>query len=366
MALLVETVNSNAQAWIFYSGSIGIILGIFITSLFLFHLITVYYDLFCKNEINQGQQDKRVYIMVILFLSISLFQCISFVFLRTDLITNKSFTPTQCAIGYFIFWFLCFLGYFVLLLIFINRVEVVFEETVYECNKLLIKCCYFILFFNIIVIICHLTLIISTRDNWRLITDEQSNVTFCESSPNESKGWETKIVPITTWYMAIGYMATNAAFLFAFVQRLWKLKHEFMTEFVKRKPIRESSIDTESDRKNKATIDAVVDVSSRMSKVTAEVGTIVRLHDLIKKQTILLSIAVITTMIYMSLENRPSGLFEEDVSFLFAFDIIVNAICVWLTLSCSQRYWSCCVHFGVCRCCYGSKTKMTLQKMENM
>ena len=42
------------------------------------------------------------------------------------------------------------------------------------------------------------------------------------------------------------------------------------------------------------------------------------------------------------------------------WDIIVNAICVWIMLDTSKWYWNVCKRYGVCVCCYGKTNEMEI------
>ena len=71
------------------------------------------------------------------------------------------------------------------------------------------------------------------------------------------------------------------------------------------------------------------------------------LHNLMKKQTILVFVSILSTITLGIL-----AIINVNMVFQAGWDTIVNMICVWMMLNTSKRYWICCRKYGLCICCY--------------
>lgn len=71
------------------------------------------------------------------------------------------------------------------------------------------------------------------------------------------------------------------------------------------------------------------------------------MYDMIKKQTILVFIAMVSWVIY-GLWTTSNSVAGFAIGWVFSVDMI----CAWLMLSTSKRYWRCCKDYGLCKCCY--------------
>ena len=86
-----------------------------------------------------------------------------------------------------------------------------------------------------------------------------------------------------------------------------------------------------------------------------ELERIVKLHNLIKKQTILV-VTVIITDITLGIASTM----KPELTNLNGWNIMVNAICVWLMIDTSKRYWNVCRRYGLCLICYRTSNEMGL------
>merc|ERR1719295_728719 len=85
----------------------------------------------------------------------------------------------------------------------------------------------------------------------------------------------------------------------------------------------------------------------QIQKMSTTKKSILRLHNLIKKQTILVCIAVgSTTGLAVVSTLDAAGIA------VCGWDVVVNTLCVWLMLGLSKEYWNCCSRYGVCHVCY--------------
>ena len=78
-----------------------------------------------------------------------------------------------------------------------------------------------------------------------------------------------------------------------------------------------------------------------------DIKAIISLHCLIKKQTILVGIAIISSCLFWAMTAYDSVFFWEVV-----WDVVVNVFCIWLMLGSSKQYWELCKRWGLCVCCY--------------
>ena len=74
---------------------------------------------------------------------------------------------------------------------------------------------------------------------------------------------------------------------------------------------------------------------------------IIQLYNLMKKQAILVAIAVLSTT-----GIGIAGFFESEFLFEMGWDATLTGICLWMTLSTSRKYWDFCKNYGLCKCCY--------------
>ena len=90
--------------------------------------------------------------------------------------------------------------------------------------------------------------------------------------------------------------------------------------------------------------------------VPASMRLTINLHHLMKKQTILATVAIGSTMCwYVVLVVVEGG------SLLAPWDVVVNCICAWLMLGSSNKYWIMCTKYGLCCCCYRKRVQKVIQ-----
>ena len=79
--------------------------------------------------------------------------------------------------------------------------------------------------------------------------------------------------------------------------------------------------------------------------------TIVNLHRLIKRHTILVFIMVITTIIWLVLLTTESSWWYIQIIYV----LLVNIVCIWLMYSAASPVWNCSTKYFCCWICYCSK-----------
>merc|ERR1712062_337567 len=68
---------------------------------------------------------------------------------------------------------------------------------------------------------------------------------------------------------------------------------------------------------------------------------------LVKKQTILLAFAIMSTFVYFMFAAVS---FEGTM--MWPVEMLINSVVVWLMFYGQEKYWKCCSKYGFCCCCY--------------
>ena len=78
-----------------------------------------------------------------------------------------------------------------------------------------------------------------------------------------------------------------------------------------------------------------------------QVQRILQLHNITKKQTILVFVAFLSSAVIWTKAVFDSGDMKE-----LGWDVVVNSICAWMMLHSSEPFWNFCKKHGCCQCCY--------------
>ena len=144
-------------------------------------------------------------------------------------------------------------------------------------------------------------------------------------------------------------MTTEIVLLVMFVTRLNVVKKEMMVQFVMRRATARSV--EISAASGTATNTSDINMDNDQEAHSPEKDKITNLHNLMKKQTILVGIAITSTgCIWIG------SFMYGDLAFLSSWDNCINAVCVWLMFDASNRYWELCKTKGICKCCYKIST----------
>eukprot|EP01083_Nonionella_stella_P094234 264317_1 len=359
----------------FYAASIGAIIGFPVCMMLFIHSIA-YYVRNKKEIIN-----KTPYLLVLIYLFFGLLQLFALLFLRTDIITRihpDDFTMAQCASGFILNWFGTFACVAMLYIICIHRVYIIFKGSIYEYKR-----GYFIILYTIVAILffVHASLrYYAYLDNSVMVLaeDRDGHVMFCRNVVKKSLG------PVSL-VLVVYIIIMSATLLYMFVSRLYAINAQKMKSFVAKvqrlnniadvpeiggaasfSASSDGAVSPSGSKPDLATvhsIDIIYDAMKNKSETAKKImkhdlREIVALHDLIKKQTILASIALVSSTSLWCLVFWKSHFFWEIV-----WDIAINSICVWLMLKSSKKYWELCIKYGPCICCY-RRTLAIAKEME--
>merc|ERR1719461_2046768 len=90
-----------------------------------------------------------------------------------------------------------------------------------------------------------------------------------------------------------------------------------------------------------------------------ELQRVIKMHNLFKKLTILMVIVICS-----NLSTWTLYIIRRKVGLLICWDIILNAICVWLMFSFSDNYWQFAKAYCCCRLCYFYDVNRYLQQQQ--
>ena len=336
-----EETDSGA---LFYSGTIASIAGLIVGAALLCQLCFNYHQLFYKDT--STKQRKTGYHLTIVYLLLAIMICIAHIFFRTNIGTGmdrSSYTSTQCAIGWGIYWYSVLLWGISMSIIFLYRIKVIFRDTIYEYKPYIYNLFYAFISLIVVFYSAYYGWIIY-NNQWVVSYPKNVNIFYCQSrSPHQHILLRTVTIFTSTINIALHF-----ALLYMFCKGLISLKQEMMKQ-----------IDVHSNKNKKTVPDNSTSIGvirnelQENGRMTEEAKRIILLHNLIKKTTILVCFAVISAGLYLIwLDLAPFA------SQQFAFCGIVNTICVWLMCHTSKKYWNCCKTHGVCKWCYQQENEL--------
>ena len=193
-----------------------------------------------------------------------------------------------------------------------------------------------------------------------VITANHSYISFCYRDPVDAT--------VVIFMSNIMNLGMNLSLLCMFNRSLYRVNKQMMIQY-----LTDNHSMTISSKQNQnvhasehitdqVSIDIVLEEygaskakNETNKQMELSVKEIMELHNLIKKQSILVGIAVSSTlMLGISVYMNDWMIME------IGWDFSVNAICVWLMLNCSKKYWMCCRKYGLCKCCYCSADVVAL------
>ena len=373
-------ITSTHDKYIMYLGLIGASLSLTTSLILLCHVSYHYY-----NHIWKQKQDssKYGYILLFTFFIASTITSLCNLLIRTNFITHinpSQFTQLQCKIGYLLFYFAGSITTASLYLMLLYRIKVIFKGSIFEYEPYIFKIYYFIIFMDIFIFIADRIFRTLYLSKFELHVLSESALwgtttlkwTSCSSNTNGH------IINLryTLIFTSIMHVFLAMSFLYMFVKRLRGLNRGMIKRFLAEHCVQHSDSKTNQAQKDNEdvkrisntltvssasrtttksyTVDTVIGEfrSSMKSKIKKKqmsdsVYRIIELNDLMKKQTILVIIAIMSTLIFwlaIGINTRYTG--------LFGYDFAINAIAVWLMSGVAKKYWKCCTRYGIFRCCY--------------
>eukprot|EP01084_Bolivina_argentea_P218473 370743_1 len=336
---------ANGYSPTLLAASIGNIIALILNTALLSNLLYHYNTTFRTSSLSRStlRPNKSAYILVILYLSFGLIQMCSLLFIRTNVFTRISadqFTPLQCRIGFSLNWFGIFGSVSMLYVVFIDRIYIVFKRSIYEYKRY----CFTILYCIIITFVC-VTAMLRIHEYINepvltLIFDKTNCILFCRNQA------PTQLRAVSIVFI-IYIMFMSITLLYMFTSKLYLVHKDRIKYFVENHRNEESR--QQMSYLSVAVVHDTIKNGTEADKsfMRYDVERIYGLHDLIKKQTILTCIAILSSVTLWSF------IAYDNVYFLLIpWDVSVNTICVWLMLKSSKHYWICCKRYGPCVCFY--------------
>ena len=164
---------------------------------------------------------------------------------------------------------------------------------------------------------------------------------------------------VATYFVLSTNVLINVALLYMFNRGLWRLRQEtllmVLTERVKSHSddIETGQVDADSaggahtEPTGTSPKLSIQNPETEIEHMSSSKKSILRLHNLIKKQTILVCIATASTCSLAVVSTLDAAGIA-----VCGWDVMVNTLCVWLMMGIAKEYWNCCSRYGLCRCCY--------------
>jgi len=355
---MVEFEREFQDSNILRSASVGAILGSIVSIILFCHLVYNYRAMFKRDPTvspnsKRKTPNKTAYILVLIYVILGLVQVLSLLFIRTNIITRirpEDFTIYQCATGFILNWFGSFGSVSMLYVIFAHRIYIVFKGSIYEYKKYI----FIILYIIIAIFFCLMAVLrivgYLSESVWALASDKGHHVIYCRNKVTHSLG------PVGI-FMAVYIASMSVILLYMFSSKLVHFQRERTQYFIDSH--RGSSLAAcvemgylATDKNGNFSLDAVYDTMRRRDTeakkvMKQDIKIIFDLIDLVKKQTILATIATLSSVSLWSLTAWQNHYFWEIV-----WDVAINTACVWLMLKSSKKYWFWCTKYGICWPCY--------------
>ena len=340
-----------------YFSTSGAVLAFIVSSILLTNVV-IKYNIIRKSQSKNASSQKSAYLMVIIYLIFTSIASFSYAFIRTNAFTrisNDQFTNIQCGIGYLLSYLFFYSSMALLYIIFIWRIHTTLKESAYRYHSCIL-CSLYLSIFIMTVSWWSNVIYNFIKAEWGILAHH--GVSICVNFMIDTEDLAGPIFSVLALATAIFHFVMNSLLLIMFVRGLWSINKLFIKVYVKEYCNVELDEDTNSSshfRKQPSISvvleqctmnDGEVSVSRSRKESTENARHILRLYDLVKKQTILVSISVISSVLLWILV-----LINDWFSLQIYWDVAINAICIWLMLGSSQKYWTFCTKTGM-RCCY--------------
>ena len=276
------------------------------------------------------------------------------------------YSDIQCKSGFITFWILYCSHLSILCIIFLRRIKIVFKNSVYEYRPYIFRIFYTLIVFIFIAYLSMMVVrmefdgkVIVLKDDGKYSDILPFNISLC--TLHAVKTWSNVTMMIVGMIVAVIYLLINVSLSYMFLNGLYKLNKELINEFIANAitPSEDEQLMSLHDNQSMSrSIELVLDQYSRSNNsrhVKDSVKRIMDLYGLIKKQTILVVIAIVS-----SLSFSAATAIDHNLVVHFGWDLLIKGICVWLMLKVSDKYWNCCVKYGLCRCCYCNQNQFDL------
>ena len=238
-----------------------------------------------------------------LFMTSCFIQSILYLTLSSNMLTqhNLRFTTARCEVGYWINTMFIGLNYIILCSLFLHRIYSLFKDSMFEYNKWIYRAFIVVLIgvLPILYILLNAPQITSTKHE--IVYDPQTNLAMCLQWPSGTSSMITLIVVIL---MGITLPSLSIGLLILFLRGLWRLNGHRIEHFLDRQSRTLNSVELQSKSKSKdekiadVVLRAATDDMESQKGLNPELERIITLHNLMKKQTILVCVSIISTTLY--------------------------------------------------------------------
>ena len=190
---------------------------------------------------------------------------------------------------------------------------------------------YILPWYNLLVFCSGLIIGLLTQNNgkvdwkaWVAPNGMNSYIVFCAGGLQR-----TLSIKILLLHTGIVEIITSVSLLAMFSRGLYKIYHTQLTNHTSEfRGLQESVSST--------------DVVEKRS-----IQRVIKLRNIMKKQTILVCIALGTSILYWLV-----SVWWSPISTQSGWDIIVNSLCTWLMFGCAEKYWNWISRYICCHLCY--------------
>eukprot|EP01083_Nonionella_stella_P145744 457324_1 len=337
--------------WLLYIGVIGSFLSLL--QIIILSLHTAYHI-----QTKKSDQSPCAYIILFACFSTMFITILFHLTLNTNLFL-PSMTYLQCRFGYLLFYIFGSLSMTSLYIMLLYRIKATFQGSVFEYKPYVFRIFYCFIFTDSLLFITDKIFRALEINQFEILHTTRYPLSLCHTNAKT----DTINRRYTLIFSSTMHVFLVLSFLYMFVKRLRSLNQgmiqNFMKEHCKPQHINDKS----------STVDLVIaqyqnSVKTKQKRMSQSVIRIMELNDMIKKQSILVIIIIVGTLMFWSLIAL-----DAFYTYLFAINFAINSICVWLMNGVSTKYWMCCRSYGLCRCCYTKISELhtnTQQKDKEM
>ena len=305
---------------------------------------------FVKVETPKKKQaNKQTYHLMICYLILSLLLCLCISLIRSNIITHQKhtkYTDIQCAIGYFSHYSLLVISKAFMYNLFNYRIQIIFDNTAYAFNKTIYILMYIIPWYNVLFVITCLYIgqFVENKEtlDWRLYINDPSYIVFCGGTLNFRFAIKLFII-----HSGVIEVIMSLTLLYMFSHRLYKLYTTLLQQHVKEYLLNYDYDDNDDVELQNISMDNADDNCGKGSEERQSIQRVVGSRNIIKKQTILLFIALGSSIVYWIL-----AMVYPLMSLQSGWEVMVNVTCTWLMFGCTRPVWDCLTKYFFCKFCY--------------
>ena len=451
MRPVLREISTSEEVW-FYVSSIGGCFALIIITSILIHVLLHYYHIlksksiksrnrqkvinggnnnnnrknqkitkfkqFHHEAVNKKKKQRIISILTISYLFTSFLTVLMYAFVRSNIITrinHNSFNLLQCQFGYILSISLFNFSKIFMYLLFIFRIQIIFNDTEYQYKPYYYKILYVANGLHITII--HIVLLILIINNineenmdkydtkW-ILYKSNDNLIFCSLDFNHNILSKNIGMIILLTLSTISELFISVSLLVMFIKGLRELNMSLLQQYIhdhfdldlQNTPKSRSRGSRERKNSNSGKyihnkLDEELSVELKGNGTTIEMNTdlnndnflkkleecprhkslemvirrnssligvdgysmdndyglqrVIRMHNLIKKQTILVVIAIISSLLIWLLY-----ICVNKVWLFTSWDVLLNTICIWFMFSFTKKYWNFAKRYCCCKICY--------------